>query len=205
MIANSPAAVAAAFSSNSSPVAPGDSRCAAIPDPITMAARNALPRNSASSRRHSAAWFTAGPASAPAGRAADRPARLSAAWGAVGDRRLAGLAGAAAACLPVTLGVEGLAVAQDRVDLPGLAVGGALDPELVLLGVTARGLALAGGGQARPGQARLLGTDGARVGDLDAQVVEAAAVAGVFQQDQLQRRVGDGEVGIAGAALGRAG
>ena len=75
MIANSPAAVAAAFSSNSSPVAPGDSRCAAIPEPITIAARNALPSNSASSRRHSAAWFTAGPRPAPARRAAACPAR----------------------------------------------------------------------------------------------------------------------------------
>jgi hypothetical protein len=55
MIANSPAAVAAAFSSSSSPVSPGDSRCAAIPDPITSAARKPLPRNSAVSRRHSAA------------------------------------------------------------------------------------------------------------------------------------------------------
>ena len=54
MIVNSPAAVAAAFSSNSSPVWPGDSRCAAIPEPITTAARNALPRNSAVSRRHRA-------------------------------------------------------------------------------------------------------------------------------------------------------
>ena len=54
MMANSPAAVAAAFSSNSSPVAPGDRCCAAMPEPITTAARNALPSNSASSRRHSA-------------------------------------------------------------------------------------------------------------------------------------------------------
>ena len=53
MIANSPAAVAAAFSSSCSPVWPGDSRCAAMPEPITTAARNALPRNSAVSRRHS--------------------------------------------------------------------------------------------------------------------------------------------------------
>ena len=53
MIANNPAAVAAAFSSSCSPVWPGDSRCAAIPEPITTAARNALPKNSASSRRHS--------------------------------------------------------------------------------------------------------------------------------------------------------
>ena len=54
MMANSPAAVAAAFSSNSSPVCPGDSRWAAIPEPTTTAARNPLPSNSASSRRHSA-------------------------------------------------------------------------------------------------------------------------------------------------------
>src|SRR5690242_20664065 len=53
MIAKSPAAVAAAFTSNSRPIWPGDSRWAAIPDPITSAARNALPRNSAASRRHS--------------------------------------------------------------------------------------------------------------------------------------------------------
>src|SRR5690242_2815339 len=53
MIVNSPAAVAAAFSTSSSPVWPGESRCAAIPEPITTAARNALPRNSAVSRRHS--------------------------------------------------------------------------------------------------------------------------------------------------------
>ena len=60
MIANSPAAVAAAFSSSSSPVSPGDSRCAAIPEPITTAARNALPSNSASSRRHSCTSATCG-------------------------------------------------------------------------------------------------------------------------------------------------
>ena len=49
-----PAAVAAAFSSSSRPAWPGDSRWAAIPAPITTAARNALPRNSAVRRRHSA-------------------------------------------------------------------------------------------------------------------------------------------------------
>jgi hypothetical protein len=54
MIANSPAAVAAASSSSSRPVSPGDSRCAAMPAPITTAARNALPASSAVSRRHSA-------------------------------------------------------------------------------------------------------------------------------------------------------
>src|SRR6185312_8425936 len=41
------------FSTSSSPVWPGESCWAAIPEPITTAARNALPRNSAVSRRHS--------------------------------------------------------------------------------------------------------------------------------------------------------
>ena len=53
MIANSPAAVAAAFSSSCRPASSGDSRWAAMPEPTTSAARNALPRNSASSRRPS--------------------------------------------------------------------------------------------------------------------------------------------------------
>ncbi len=62
MIANSPAAVAAAFSSSSRPVSPGDRRWAAIPEPITTAARNALPSNSASSRRHKTTSFIRLPA-----------------------------------------------------------------------------------------------------------------------------------------------
>jgi hypothetical protein len=33
-------------------------------------------------------------------------------------------------------------------------------------------------------------------------VVQGAALAGVLQQDQLERRLGDGEVGVAGPALG---
>src|SRR3984885_5766107 len=53
MTAYSPAAVTAAFSSSSSPASDGDNRCAAIPEPITIAARKALPRNSAASRRGS--------------------------------------------------------------------------------------------------------------------------------------------------------
>jgi hypothetical protein len=62
MIANSPAAVAAAFSGNSSPVSPGERRWAAMPEPITTAARNALPSSSASSLRHSATSFMTLPA-----------------------------------------------------------------------------------------------------------------------------------------------
>src|SRR5690349_15068363 len=59
MIANRPAAVAAAFSSSASPVSPAESCCAAIPDPMTTAARKAEPRNSASRRRASGARLTA--------------------------------------------------------------------------------------------------------------------------------------------------
>ena len=46
-----PAAVAAAFSNSCRPVSPGESRAAAMPEPITVAARNAEPRNSARARR----------------------------------------------------------------------------------------------------------------------------------------------------------
>ena len=58
MIANNPTAVAAAFSNSSSPMALGESCAAAIPDPITRAARNAEPRNSANNRRVSGAVLT---------------------------------------------------------------------------------------------------------------------------------------------------
>jgi hypothetical protein len=33
-------------------------------------------------------------------------------------------------------------------------------------------------------------------------VVQGAALAGVLEQDELERRLGDGEVGVAGPALG---
>ena len=49
--------------------------------------------------------------------------------------------------------------------------------------------------------AGLLGFDGADVGDFDAQMVRGATLAGVFQQDQLQRRLGDGEVRVTGRRL----
>jgi hypothetical protein len=51
MITNSPAAVAAAFWKSCSPTSPGESCCAAMPEPITIMARNADPRNSANNRR----------------------------------------------------------------------------------------------------------------------------------------------------------
>ena len=99
---------------------------------------------------------------------------------------------------------EGLAVLEHGVDLPPLAVRGALDPELVLLGVAAGGAALVDRGQPLLGEAGLLGVDGVDVGHLDAEVVDRAALAGVLDQDQLERRLGHGEVRVAGLGLGGA-
>src|SRR2546429_6946948 len=79
--------------------------------------------------------------------------------------------GVAAAVGPVALGVEGLAVGQHGVDLPGLAVGSALDPELVLLGVAAGGLARHITGEPGLGEACLLGFYRVGVRDLDAEIV----------------------------------
>src|ERR1700735_4259218 len=75
MIANSPPAVAAAFSGSPGPVSLGESRCAAIPEPINSAARNALPRNSAASRRHSGAGT--GPGLGAGGSRRGMPVRLT--------------------------------------------------------------------------------------------------------------------------------
>jgi hypothetical protein len=68
--------------------------------------------------------------------------------------------------------------------------------------VTAGGAALINGREPGAGQAGLLGVDGVDVGDFPAEVVEAAALARVLQQDQLQRRLADREVGVAGVTLG---
>jgi len=100
------------------------------------------------------------------------------------------------------LAPEGGAVGQDGVDLPPFAAGGAGDPELVLPGVAAGGVPLVDRGQARPGEPGLLGVDRVGAVDFDAEVVQGAALAGVLQQDELERRLGDGEVGVAGPALG---
>src|SRR5712672_2403763 len=99
-----------------------------------------------------------------------------------GPGRLRG--GTTAAGRTVFFAVEGLAVGQHGVDLPRLSVRRALDPELVLLRVAAGGVALINIGQPGLSQAGLHRVDRVDVGDLDAEVVEAAALAGVFQQDQ---------------------
>jgi len=80
-------------------------------------------------------------------------------------------------------------------------VRGALHPELVLPGVAAGGVALVDRSQTGRGKPCLLGVHDIGAGDLDAEVIHAAALTRVLQQHQLQRRVGDGEVRVAGAAL----
>src|ERR1700757_1196547 len=69
MIANRHAAVAAAFSNSCKPTLPGESCWAAIPEPITIAARNADPMSSATRRRDRGAVTCARPLSLPDGMA----------------------------------------------------------------------------------------------------------------------------------------
>jgi hypothetical protein len=97
-----------------------------------------------------------------------------------------------------------LRVGEHRVDLPGLPVG-RVDPDLVLHGVATGDLVFSRRGEA-------LGAEPARGGgdvvgrlDLDTEVVRRAASAGALDEDELQRRFGDGEVGVAGSPLGRLG
>jgi hypothetical protein len=49
----------------------------------------------------------------------------------------------------------------------------------------------------------LLGVDRLDRLDLDSQVVERAALTGALEQDEFERRVGDGEVRVPGPGLGR--
>src|SRR5271166_664667 len=119
--------------------------------------------------------------------------------------------GAAAAHTPTVLGgtvragvAEGFGVGQHRIDFPPLSIGTG-DPDLVLGGETAGGADLLFGYRAGLGQPGDLGMyDLTRI-DLHPQMVEGAALTGVFQQDQLQRWIGDREVGVTRLAFGRFG
>ena len=101
-------------------------------------------------------------------------------------------------------GAEGVGIGQHGVDLP-LFAGRAGDPDLVLGGEATRGADLLLGEQARPGEPGDLGVHQLAGLDFHAEGVDGAAGAGVLQQHQLQRRLGDGEVGIARLDLGRGG
>ena len=204
MMAKRPVAVAAAFSKSSSPMLPGDRFCAAMPEPMTMAARKALPRNSASRRRHRTVSLT--------DLSPDRPRSLSSRTSRPGSRRRHGDArdGLGDAAGPVA-GDAGLGrgVGEDGVDLPGRTVGVA-DPDLVLDGVATGRLLLDLGLEPRFVQASRCRRHLVGRLDLHTQVVEGAdrpvtPGGGVLHQDELERRVGDGEVGVARLALGRLG
>ena len=101
-------------------------------------------------------------------------------------------------------GVVAGVVGEDGVELPCAErdVGG-VDPHLVLDGVAAAirfGHVVGQPGGARSGPRRRRRRP---VGDLDAEVVERRRRGRVLEQDQLERRVGDHEVGVAGPLLGR--
>src|ERR1035437_6959264 len=129
----------------------------------------------------------------------------------VGRRSATGEVGpACAACRSARirgseLPVGHVRVRQDRVDLPRLPAG-SVDPHFVLEGVAAFRLLLDGRGQSASGQTDLRG--GHLVGrrDLDTEVVERARhFGGILDEDQLERWVGYGKIGVAGADFGRLG
>ena len=97
------------------------------------------------------------------------------------------LVGVAGLDVPLPLGAVG--VGHPGLDLGGVAADRVVDP----------GRLEAGARQAGLGGDDLVGGLG-----LDAEVVEGAAF-GAFEQHELERWVGDGEVGVAGLALGRLG
>jgi hypothetical protein len=95
-----------------------------------------------------------------------------------------------------------LDVREHRVDLPRFAVGG-VHPHLVLHRVATRHLVLGRSRETLVRETLLRRRDLVRRLDLDAQVVESSALAVAGDQDELERRLRDGEVGIAGSDLRR--
>jgi hypothetical protein len=94
-------------------------------------------------------------------------------------------------------------VGLDGVDLPRL-VAGPVHPHLVLQGVAAGGVVLDLGEQAEVGQPPSGGVDLVGGVDLDAEVVHHRRLVGpALDEHQLERWLGDGEVGVAGSTLGR--
>ena len=106
---------------------------------------------------------------------------------ALGEDLVGELVGVAGLDVPLPLGAVG--VGHPGLDLAGVAADRVVDP---------------GGLEPGLGQAGLGGGDlGGGLG-LDAEVVDRAAF-GALEEDELQGRVGDLEVGVAGLALGRLG
>src|SRR5207248_2848695 len=100
-------------------------------------------------------------------------------------------------------GTESPGVRLDGVDLPGL-LARAVHPYLVLDGVAARRVVLGRCLQPRTREALAGFTDLVGGLDLDAEMVHDRRLPRLaLQQHELERGVGDGEVGVAGPELGR--
>jgi hypothetical protein len=97
---------------------------------------------------------------------------------------------------------QGVGVGLDDVDLPRF-VAGAVDLDLVLHDVAAGGVVLHVRCQALVRESGGGHVDGFCGFDLDAEVVHPCGLAlGAFDQDELQRGFGDGEVGVSVAEFG---
>ena len=137
--ATSPAPVAIEFSRSCRPTSFGDIRCAAMPDPTTIATRKPEPSASAVALR--------------ARVAIDQPQQRAADSGA---ERAAHLVGGRVGIDRPQLAGRHLDVGEHRVDLPRLTVG-RVDPDLVLDREAARHLVLGRAGEALVGEARVRG------------------------------------------------
>src|SRR5450631_2752960 len=185
--ATRPEPVTMAVISSCKPTLPGDSRCAAMPDPTTMATSNAVPRASAVNRR---------------AKSRSTPATSAAAGGRFRRRGAALVVGAGFDGAQLSAGHLG--VGEDGVDLPRLTVG-RVDPHLVLDRVAAGHLVLGRGREPLVGEAGLGGRYVGGVGHLDAEVVQRPRRAVALHEDQLQRGGVEGEVRVTRPQLGRRG
>src|SRR5664280_1971414 len=188
MSANRPAPVTSAFCNRSRPVSPGGSCWAAIPEPITTAARSALPRNSATRRRHSAAGGAGGCSGAVNSTPQRRGRRSTPRCSTVGPRR--------------GLRNQGRRQARRR----SRCASRRAPPPTPCPGVRSntwcslRGRSPVLARPRRRGGGHVIGG-----GDLDSEMVERTRLADALDEDELEWGIRHCEVGVPGAYLGRTG
>ena len=188
--ATRPAPVAIEFSSSCRPTSSGREPLGGDARADDDATRNAVPTASAVGRRTSA-------------RSIDR-SRSAAARGRLGRRPRSTVASAPGSTRAQLPGGH-LDVGEHGVDLPRLAVG-AVDPDLVLHRVAARHLVLGRAGQARRPASRSVAAPTSSVDSTSTpRWLSEPRLAVALDEHQLERRLGDGEVGVAGPDLGRLG
>ncbi len=168
MMANRPVAVAAAFSNSSSPTAPGESCWAAIPEPMTTAARKALPRNSAKRRLHKGDTFIW--CRSPLARV------LAAGRGTAVLVDLVGATCGRAVALGAEAALEDIGVAEHRIELPG-GPPRPYGPDFVLQCVATLDVIFDLGGDAGPFEPGFGGRDLAGAPHLHAEMVERARIS----------------------------